>query len=601
MFKGSRILTTSIAWILTMQMLGCHTSSLVFTEKKSGLVKVTGNGNVLRTGLTYAFLTNQNKDSIVDFSQYAVPPNAAFPSNTFEGALLLHDVNTAGHFRKVKDVYNYTDSTDAERKHLPPFDYDFVQTGSHIIPVERGYILNKHPDWEYILEPGRVWDENDDNGFSRVSIPFSLKQKNQNCVHNGVLTFLFKSNGSISNVAYEVAGETCGYFKFDMWGSVKATYIPKKIDLKKTIVDDYMREAREKITVRPISQLSKYYPGANPDKFSAPGEVSPADMTLYGFVIDGVNYIGGGETRYGTYPFYEELDLPSYSTAKSVSAGLGLMKLEKLYPGSADKKIGNLVSACGSAGMWEDVTLENALDMATGNYKDSTPFKDEGAGHTQQFFLTEGHQSKINYACSVYIRKANPGTKWVYHTSDTYILGTAMNAYLRSVTNNPKADYYTDLVVKGILKPIATNPGLWIAQRTYDSVGQAFSGYGLFYHADDVAKIGRFLNNGVKIRDKEVLDKKMYSAIMNATKNTAMKATNNTWYDNGFWFLNFTDSAGLSPRSPYLIPYMEGYGGIRIFMLPNNTVYYYFSDGYKYTGMQGIEESNRIKSFIKSK
>ncbi|WP_300435498.1 hypothetical protein [Christiangramia sp.] len=28
------------------------------------------------------------------------------------------------------------------------------------------------------------------------------------------------------------------------------------------------------------------------------------------------------------------------------------------------------------------------------------------------------------------------------------------------------------------------------------------------------------------------------------------------------------------------IPYMPGYGGIKIILLPNNTVYYYFSDNF---------------------
>ena len=67
---------------------------------------------------------------------------------------------------------------------LPAFDFEFVQVGSHIIPKTRGLIVSgnigapDYQDWNYIIEPGRVWNENNDNGYSRVAIPFAL-QENQ--------------------------------------------------------------------------------------------------------------------------------------------------------------------------------------------------------------------------------------------------------------------------------------------------------------------------------------------------------------------------------------------------------------------------------------
>src|SRR3546814_20214925 len=81
------------------------------------------------------------------------------------------------------------------------------------LPVRRDSVPGSHPHWEYVLSPGRVWDEAGDNGYSRVALPFALQQKNANCMHNGVLTFLFKDDGSVSKVAYQIASETCLYFK----------------------------------------------------------------------------------------------------------------------------------------------------------------------------------------------------------------------------------------------------------------------------------------------------------------------------------------------------------------------------------------------------
>ncbi len=592
MNQTSRFLKVRIEWLAIMLvMVGCHASKPTNEEANPTLETVRGDGNVNRTELTYAFLNDGSQDATVDFSHYAVPANAAFPSNTFEGRLTLHNLATSGQFREVKDIFDYADSVDSERRHLPPFDYEFVQSGSHIIPLKRGYLENEHPTWEYILEPGRVWDEANDQGFSRVAIPFTLKQKNQNCLHNGVLTFLFKNDGTTSSVAYQIASETCGYFKFDMWGTVAATYAPYSIPAKEEYVQNYVAEVTGRMPTRPISELSKDYPNAQPNQFSAPKEVTPEHMTLYGFVIDSINYVGGCETRLGTYPFCEVLNVPSYSTAKSISAGMGLMRMEKLYPGSRTTLVGNLVSECNN-GNWSDVTIENALDMTTGNYETATPFKDEGASHTNQFFMPEDHESKIAYSCAYYSRKATPGDSLVYHTSDTYILGTAINAYLRQKTDNPKADYFEDIIVEDIFEPLGISPTSRVTQRTYDSIAQPFSGYGLIYHHDDVAKIGQFLNNGARIDRQEMLDQDMFSSIMDTGKTSGLSANaSGTRYDNGFWL------QPLDSLDDKLIPSIEGYGGIKILLLPNNTVYYYFSDNYEYAWKEAAREARRIRPF----
>ena len=585
---------------LTLIATGCHSVRQQAKEIKNGLETINGDGNVQRTALTYSFLNTGNEDTLVNYSHYALPANAAFPSNTFEGKLTLHNLATSGKFRKVKDRFNAVDSTDIPRMHLPAFDYEFVQTGSHIIPLKRGYLPNEHPDWEYILEPGRVWDEKGDNGFSRVAIPFTLKQKNQNCVHNGVLMFLFKNNGTATAATYQVAIETCAYFKFDMWGTVKASYSPYSIPSKEKVVQDYLAEVKGRMPTKPISELSKDYPGANPHQFSAPHETTPEHMTFYGFVIDGTNYVGGFESRAGKYPFINVLTVPSYSTAKSISAGVGLMRLEKLYPGSRNMIIGNLVNACKESGNWSDVTIENALDMATGNYESLTPFADEGARNVSRFFSSLSHQGKIDYACSIYSRKAPPGTQWVYHTWDTYLVGTAMNAHLRNLTGNPKADYFNDLIVADILKPLGISPTTQKQQTTYDSTTQPFSGYGLFYHPDDVAKIGQFLNSGAKIRNAEMLDASMFSSVMKADRQTGLISNKPlSRYKNGFWLRDLTEWDICNGNQ--LIPVMEGYGGIKIFLLPNNTVYYLFSDNYEYAGRDGIMEANRIRPFCPEK
>jgi hypothetical protein len=53
--------------------------------------------------------------------------------------------------------------------------------------------------------------------------------------------------------------------------------------------------------------------------------VTPEHMTWYGVVVNGVNYLGGCQTRFGIYPYCESMRATSYSTAKSAFPSIALM------------------------------------------------------------------------------------------------------------------------------------------------------------------------------------------------------------------------------------------------------------------------------------
>ncbi|WP_231758563.1 choice-of-anchor D domain-containing protein [Microbulbifer elongatus] len=553
---------------------------------------LTGSGNVSRSGLTMTTLINgSDPGSLVNFSHYALPADAAMPTNQFEGSLELFGEASGGAFDEHKDTFRYTGSQDATRKHLPEFDFEFVQTGSHIVPKQRGSIPSNHPEWEYVLTPGRVWNESSDAGYSRVALPFALQQKNANCMHNGVMSFLFKDDGSVSDVAYQIASETCLYYQFDMWGQLSASYTPQSVSNSAALVSDYQAEVAARMPTKPLSDLPQDYPGTDYTAFATPNGKDPLAISLAGFVIDGTHYVGGCNTRQGAYPYCESLVVPSYSSAKSVFAGGALMRLEQKYPGTFNQSIGSYISECNTNGNWNDVTFGNALDMGTGNYKLAGYMSDEGASHTNDLFLPEDHASKINYSCTEYPRKATPGTKWVYHTSDTYILGTAMNAYLQGIEGS-SSDIFTDILLDEVLAPLAVSPTAEFTRRTYDSVQQPFTGWGLMWLRDDVAKIGAFLAGG----SQSVLHQgQLDAALQRDASDRGLEPLTDYKYNNGFWAHEVSSNmSGCS--NPLWLPFMSGYGGISVLILPNNSVYYFFGDDDEYLWMDAAQEAHAIRS-----
>ena len=545
---------------------------------------LSGNGSVSRSDLTYTTLQTAATGSLFDLSAFAVPAGAANPTNTFQGTLSFTAVQRG--WSSVRDTYNYASL--ANIKKLPNFNYQFVQYGTHLIPVNRGLQITSHTVWELILEPGRVWNENSDNGFSRAAIPFALQEYGANCTHNGVLTFLFKNDGSISTVAYEIASETCNYYQFNLYGRLSASYTPATVANAATIKSDYATEVSNRMPTKPISALATDYPGSGVVIATIGSEQTASARSAFGVAYNGVHYTGGCETRYGTYPYCDVLDLPSYSVAKSTYGAYGLMALEQLYPGVKNLSVYSQVSTCPSS-RWNDVKLENLLDMATGNYTDSGFEVDEGStAMLNGFFLDYTDSGMTSFACS-YPRKATPGTTWVYHTSDTYLLGRAMDQYLGQDSFN--------WMVTNLYTPLKLSPTAKTSVRSFDTANQQVSGFGLTFHRDDVVKLAELANNaGGAIGGTQKLKASMVNEVLQTTSYHGLYAGSAyDSYDNGFWIWKADAALGCSGAK--YIPYMSGFGGISVVLLPNNMVYYFFSDNAEYTFSDTATELNKIGDF----
>jgi len=551
----------------------------------------------------------------VDMKSFSRPMSGTEPSEHFEGRLVfsssldldknidsaseLPDDSDRRGFVVLRDDSKSTESATLKIHELPPFDFEFVQDGEYLIPVKRGAIPSQHPYWEFILEPGRVWQESTDEGFSRASLPFSLQQRNANCTHNGMLTFLFKSSGEVSRVAFQVASETCLYLKFDLRGIIEASYSPYNVVGAASIRGNYQKEVDGRMPVKSIEQLENDYPGIDTRQFSNSKSDDSKHVSIYGFVVDGTNYVGGCDTRHGKYPYCEVLDVPSFSTAKSIIAGLALMRMEKWYPGTKKLLISDYVPECRSKvdgnhnGHWKNVTFENALDMVTGNYTSLKEMADEdslamGSG----FFVPGSHAKKIDFSCHFHPRRSDPGATWVYHTSDTYVLGTALNNAFKEKRGS-HVDLYTDLIWP-LLEPLKLSPSVKTVRRTYDSIAQPFTGYGMTYHRDDIAKIGAYIN---QLQASDQLDKSLLEGALQRNRNDSgyAAAKSGLRYNNGFWAYNIQKTLGC--KEEQWLPLMSGFGGISVVLMPNDTIYYHFSDDNKFSWRNAAKESHKLRPY----
>jgi len=542
--------------------------------------------NSARELLTYDDLMDGFEyESPVDEAALTLPRDAAPPQHTFEGRLEFIGEDHTGEIERLRGGSDTS-------PYLPEFDFEFVQQDGYLVPVRRALIITDHDQWNYFLEPGRVWYEPEDGEYSRASFPFALSWIGSNAIHNGTMTFLFNNEG-VSKVWYQVTQETTFSFRADMWGLLDAVYSPGVVANSDQVKDAFALELAGKFPTKPIQSLAEDYPGVD---ISAFGDgVTPEAMTWYGFVVGGVNYVGGCQTRYGVYPYCEYMRAPSYSTAKSAFASVALMRLAQKY----DPEVGQslikdyLPEAADSIGDWSSVTFDHVLDMAAGNYRTAERMVDEENWDGDPFWSEDYYGPKIEAAFN-WPHSAPPGTRWVYRTFDTFIVTRAMQNYMIS-QRGEAADIF-DFVVEEVYKPLGLGPGVFSTLRTKDDnwQGQSYGGYGLWWIPDDIAKITTFLNldhgriNGVQILHPDLLE----DALQRDPDDRGVIRDGSGRYNNAFWA--DLHSLGTGSDCEFWVPQMYGYSGIVVTLMPNGTAYYYASDNREFTSTAAIRESDKI-------
>ena len=500
--------------------------------------------------------------------------------------------------RVLVDTIGITKSETSRWNELPDFSFAYVQSGDAIIPVVSGAIASDHPNWEWVLSPGTIMPI---KGGKKLSLPVAMMEKNENCIHNGVLSLEISQEKVTAKAHLTIASETCLYVKFDMEAEINAEWVGEPQKDTASIIAAYKREQAANLPTKLIDDLLEQYPAVGLEGIAESTRIKPEDMSHFGVILEGVHYVSGCQSRTGTYPHCDQMPMPSYSFAKSIVASFALMRLEKLYPGVGQLKITDYVPEChGDA--WTDVRFIDALNMTTGNYNSTKSEADEDSKAYIPLFLTKTHADKIKFTCEHFPHKAAPGEVFVYHTSDTYILGAALNAFWRAKQGD-EADFFNDLIVKDIFEPLGLSAAAKWTRRTYDSVAQPFSGWGLLLNRNDFAKLVWFIGGHNKtLQPQDIFEAEHYNSVMqNDDSDRGMvagqafrpNARGLIRYNKGFWAYNIQQKLGCDTEK--WLPYMSGYGGLSAVILPNKMGFYNVSDGGKHAFVNALYELDKIR------
>jgi CubicO group peptidase (beta-lactamase class C family) len=273
------------------------------------------------------------------------------------------------------------------------------------------------------------------------------------------------------------------------------------------------------------------------------------------------------------------------SVTKSVVAPLALLHLAQVYgPWVLTLKIGDYVP--GLDPKWQRVRFIDAANMAsgfggTGTFKTHPNDVLDGylEGHYDEWYTAPSHAEKlrlINQNLRPY--PWEPGTVMRYRDQDYYLLGAALDAFLRK-TRGPQADLW-QMVQSEVLVPIGVHHAPAVRTREAgDRDGLIWCNAGYYPTLDDLAKIAMLYQSRGEHAGTQLLNRELTSDLL-AGRDAVVKhgdaslgPSSATAYEDALYKMgmHFTRYAGADGKNHYL-PSMQGSGHNEVILYPNNMI-----------------------------
>jgi CubicO group peptidase (beta-lactamase class C family) len=517
------------------------------------------------------------------------PGEGALPAAPFAGVLTLHAASM-----KTLPVLDHPLILGRDARIFPGVRLEFFTLGDVLVPVERGEMVaetraGSTPSyWRVIPQYGRVWREKADGDWSRAAFPIMLVNDTENHAHQGLATFLYRP-GEVTGLVIQFVQQTGPYLikqYFVAWGFAAADFTAGDAPQLEARAAQARAELGDRLPARPWSELVKSVPPGTLDGFGGP--LYPKWQVAVALVRDGTLYYQEPMTPYGAYPYPLEMRFGVRSVTKSVFAPLALLHLAQVYgPWVLTLKVGDYVP--GLDPKWHHVRFIDAANMATGyggtgstNTHPNDIFDGYLGGDYDAWYTARSHADKLRQiAATLHPYPWEPGTVMRYRDQDYYLLGAAIDGFLKSI-RGPHADL-GDMVQAEVLTPIGIHQAPTV--RTLEPAGHeglVWCNAGYYPTLDDLAKIAllyqaRGAHGGVQILNRDLTTDllaardaivKNADASLGLGKTPLPDSSEDGLYKMGFHFLRYVNANG---TAGYL-PSMHGSGDNEVILYPNRMI-----------------------------
>ena len=229
----------------------------------------------------------------------------------------------------------------------------------------------------------------------------------------------------------------------------------------------------------------------------APGGANAAllEQFIAGQKVAGIIVLQDGKIRLERYGlgYSPSGRWSSFSVAKSVTSTLVGAAVKDGYIKSLDEPVTKYIAGLkGSA--YEGVTIRQLLTMTSG-LRWNEDYADPTSDISRLYSATpdSGVDANVSFVRKL-PREAEPGTKWVYKTPETNLIGVLV----MEATHKKLADYLSEKIWRpyGMERDAA-----WIV----DQIGHEQGGCCLSVSLRDYARVGQFILDGARIDGKPVV------------------------------------------------------------------------------------------------
>jgi len=540
-----------------------------------------------RDRLTAADLLKSNSSGNLVHNDYFRPVGRVGPArHSLRGTITVSAGAVASAYRECNGLSVPT----------PAFTVGVLTHGEHLAPVVQGFLP---PSQLVVVSPGDVWSEPADQGMSRASFPFMVVDGSG--AHNGLATFVF-DDSRVSNLWVQITQETAEWARHDLWGALPMTYTPGALADEAAVRRGFDAEQQRAVPIKPWSALPVSARAAL-DAFD--GEVATEDVSASGLVMDGTIYLRGCNTRTGPFPYCREMRHAAFSVTKSSAAAVALLRLAQKFGDDVfDLKIADYLTVTATHDGWKDVTFADALNMATGIGERSPQRQpndfsaDENRPRMFEWFRKQTLKDKLDVAFSYPKYPWSRGEVFRYNSTHTFVLAAAMDAFLKRRAG-PNAHLW-DMVVDEVYRPIGIfHAPMLHTIETDGSRGVPILGFGLSPTIDDVAKLATLFQNGGRHDGQQLLPaERIAEALYRASDTAGLPLGPRTQFGSpryhlSFWSIPYRTNSGCF----FQIPYMSGYGGNIVALLPNGISAFRFADAMSYDQEALVLAAEAIRPF----
>jgi CubicO group peptidase (beta-lactamase class C family) len=517
------------------------------------------------------------------------PGDGALPAPAFAGVLTLHPARM-----QTLPVLTQPLIQGRDARIFPGVELEFFTAGDVLVPVQRGEMVRETgagatPSyWRVIPQFGKVWRERGDGDWSRAAFPIMLVNDTENHAHQGLATFLYRQ-GQVTGLQVQFVQQTGPYMikqYFVAWGFAPAEFAAGNSSALAARRAQALAEFAERLPAKPWSELVKTVPLGTLDGFGGP--LYPKWQVAVALVRDGTIYYQDPVTPYGPYPYPLEMRFGVRSQTKSVFAPLSLLRLAQVYgPWVLTLKIGDYVP--GLDPKFHRVRFLAAANMATGfggmgstKTHPNDIFDGYLGGDYDAWYTAPSHADKIRLiGATLRPYPWEPGTVMRYRDQDYYLLGAAIEGFLKSV-RGPGANLW-EFVKTEVLAPIGIHQAPAVKTREAGGRdGLVWANAGYYPTLDDLAKIAllyqaRGAHGGVQILNRELTVDllagrdaivKNGDASLGAPSGPLTGSSEDGLYKMGFHFLRYVNAGG----SVLYLPSMHGSGDNELILYPNGLI-----------------------------